>query len=62
MKNPLKQNLHLEFVNNMKNDSSIMIVDYLSLYNNGKKYSSADFTKLVNHIKELRKKYKNQNG
>ena len=42
----------------MKNDSSIMVIDYLSLYNNGKKYSSVDFTKLVNHIVELRKKYK----
>lgn len=46
----------------MKNDSSIIAIDYLSLYNNGKKYNSADFTKLVNYIVELRKKYKKQNG
>ena len=46
----------------MKNDSSIIAIDYISLYNNGKKYSSADFTKIVNYITELRKKYKNQNG
>ena len=32
----------------MKSDNSIMVIDYLSLYNNDKKYSSADFTKLVN--------------
>lgn len=46
----------------MKNDSNIIVIDYLSLYNNDKKYSSTDFDKLVNHIVELRKKYKKQNG
>ena len=46
----------------MKNDNNIIIIDYQTLYNNGKKYSSTDFDKLVNYIVELRKKYKKQNG
>ena len=45
----------------MKNDSSIIAIDYLSLYNN-KNHSSVDFTKIMNYVKELRKKYKKQNG